>query len=275
MSGISIDPNQAQRVRQELNLQNTINSIKHTIAIQSGKGGVGKSTITLNLAIAFVEQGYKVGIMDADITGPSIPILAGLAGQDILVRDNKIIPNEVQGVKIVSMDLLLKYDTPVVWRGPLKMAAIRQFLADVNWGELDFLFIDLPPGTSDEPLTIAQIFKNISGTVIVTTPQLVAVHDVKKSIGFASKVGMRILGIIENMSGLNCPNCNHHLEIFSKGGGKKAAEELGLVFLGAIPLLPNVVKEGDDGKPSYSIQGEFRDSFSLITEKISKLLQLK
>ncbi|MHA2252986.1 MAG: Mrp/NBP35 family ATP-binding protein, partial [Candidatus Kariarchaeaceae archaeon] len=213
--------------------------------------------------------------MDADITGPSIPLMAGLSGRDAEIKDRKIMPTEIHGVHIVSMDLLLKADTPVIWRGPLKMAAIRQFLADVNWGELDILFVDLPPGTSDEPLTISQLFEDISGTVIVTTPQKVALHDVKKSIQFASKVGMPILGLVENMSVLTCPNCDHQIPVFREGGGKQAAKELGLVFLGPIPLDPRTVIEADEGKPSALIDGPFKDAFTSISAKIAKLLQLE
>jgi Mrp family chromosome partitioning ATPase len=275
MDNLSIDPQQAQRVQQELSLKNTINQIKHTIVVQSGKGGVGKSTVSLNLAISFAQQGFKVGLLDADITGPSIPLMAGISGNDAQIEGKKILPSVSHGVSIISMDLLLSADTPVIWRGPLKMAAIRQFLSDVKWGELDVLVVDLPPGTSDEPLTISQLFENISGTVIVTTPQLVAVHDVIKSIGFASKVGMPILGIVENMSTLVCPNCDHQIDVFSKGGGKTAAEELGLVFLGEIPLSPKVVSDGDQGTPSVLDDGSiFQAAFNTITSKISKLLQI-
>jgi len=275
MEGLSIDPQQAQRVQQELNLKNTINQIKHTIVVQSGKGGVGKSTVSLNLAVSMAKKGLKVGLLDADITGPSIPMMAGLSGQDAKIEGKKILPTEIHGVQIISMDLLLNAETPVIWRGPLKMAAIKQFLADVKWGELDVLVIDLPPGTSDEPLTISQLFENISGTIIVTTPQLVAVHDVIKSIGFASKVGMPILGIIENMSSLTCPHCSKEIEVFSQGGGKAIADELGLVFLGKIPLVPSVVAEGDKGTPSVLDEsGIFAKAFNQITGKISKLLEL-
>jgi Mrp family chromosome partitioning ATPase len=271
---MEIDPNQVQRVRQEMNLQNTLQNIKHTVVIQSGKGGVGKSTVTVNLAIAFAKKGYKVGIMDADVTGPSVPLIAGLEGEDAQISEKKIIPSEAHGVGIVSMDLLLKADTPVIWRGPLKMAAIRQFLADVQWGELDILFIDLPPGTSDEPLTISQLFENITGTIIVTTPQKVALQDVIKSIGFSNKVNMPIIGIIENMSGLDCPNCDHHISVFKEGGGKAAADHLGLGFLGKIPLDPDVVIGGDDGNPSILKEGKFQDAFNEVAEKVSKILNI-
>ena len=271
---MAIDPNLAKRTKQELALQKTISNIKHTIAIQSGKGGVGKSTVTWNLALAFAERGLSVGIMDADVTGPSIPLLAGLEGMNAKISGRKIIPTQSHGVHVVSMDLLLEQGTPVIWRGPLKIAAIKQFLSDVAWPELDVLLIDLPPGTSDEPLTIAQLFENISGTVIVTTPQKVATHDVRKSIGFAAKVGMPILGIVENMSGLICPHCGNEVPVFKKDGGKNLAEELGLVFLGGIPLEPQVVIQGDSGAPSLLIEGKFKDSFTTIAEKVSKLLQL-
>jgi len=271
---MAIDPNLAKKTKQELALQKTISSIKHTIAIQSGKGGVGKSTVTWNLALAFAERGLSVGVMDADVTGPSIPLLAGLEGANAKISGRKIIPTQSYGVHVVSMDLLLEQGTPVIWRGPLKIAAIKQFLSDVAWPELDVLLIDLPPGTSDEPLTIAQLFENISGTVVVTTPQKVATHDVRKSIGFAAKVGMPILGIVENMSGLICPHCGNEVPVFKKDGGKNLAEELGLVFLGGIPLEPQVVVQGDSGDPSLLIEGKFKDSFNSIAEKVAKLLQL-
>lgn len=274
-SKVEIDPNQAARVRQDINLKNTINAIKQTVVVSSGKGGVGKSTVSLNLAISFAQKGYKVGILDADITGPSIPLMAGLDGTDARIKDRKILPSEAYGVKIISMDLLLKADTPVIWRGPLKMAAIKQFLSDVQWGNLDVLFIDLPPGTSDEPLSISQLFENISGNVIVTTPQLVSVHDVIKSIHFSTKVGMPVLGVIENMSGLTCPHCSEQIDVFSKGGGRKAAEDLGLVFLGEIPLDPKVVLQADAGKASILIPGPFQDTFRGISDKVASLLNLK
>ena len=274
LSNTPIDPRQAERMKMEISLKQSLNKIKNTIVIQSGKGGVGKSTVTYNLALSFAQQGYIVGIMDADITGPSIPLLAGLEGENAYIRGRKIIPNVVHGVHIISMDLLLKQGTPVIWRGPLKIAAIRQFLSDVDWPALDVLLIDLPPGTSDEPLTVAQLFENISGTVIVTTPQKVATHDVRKCIGFASKVGMPIIGIIENMSGLTCPHCNKEVEVFKKDGGKNLAEEIGLVFLGGIPLDSNVVIHADRGEPPLFVDGKFKDAFTLIASRVARLLQL-
>ena len=275
MEEMAIYPMQAQRVQQEMNLRTTINKIKHTIVIQSGKGGVGKSTVSWNLAVAMAQKGLSVGILDADITGPSIPIMAGISGEDAKIDGRKILPTNSHGVDIISMDLLLNAETPVIWRGPLKMAAIKQFLADVKWEPLDLLIIDLPPGTSDEPLTISQLFDDISGTIIVTTPQLVAVHDVIKSIGFASKVGMPILGIVENMADFPCPHCNKTIEMFGDGGGKSIAEELGLVFLGKIPLISNTVTNSDIGKPAVLDEdSEFAKYFGQVIDKILKLLNL-
>lgn len=272
---MSIDPQAAKRVQQDLSIQQKKQSIKHIVAIQSGKGGVGKSTVTWNLALEFANRGYEIGILDADITGPSIPILAGIVGQDAMVKDRKLIPNKSNGVNIISMDLLVDMDTPVIWRGSLKTSAIKQFISDVAWPPLDMLFIDLPPGTSDEPLTVAQMFEDISGTVIVTTPQKVATHDVVKSIGFASKIGMPILGIIENMSGLKCPHCGEIIPVFKQGGGKEMADNLGLVLLGTIPLDPAVVIQGDSGEPSSFIEGDFKEAFSGIAAKVAKLLEME
>ncbi|MCY3412354.1 MAG: Mrp/NBP35 family ATP-binding protein [Candidatus Heimdallarchaeota archaeon] len=272
---LKIDPHAAQRVRQDINLENSIKKMKKVIAVQSGKGGVGKSTVTLNMAIAFANKGYRVGVIDADVTGPSIPIMAGLIGQDAEIKGAKIIPFKAHGVQIVSMDLLLQANTPVIWRGPLKIAAIRQFLADVAWEEMDILFLDLPPGTSDEPLTVSQMFENITGTVIVSTPQQVSVHDVRKSIGFASKVNMPIIGLIENMSGLSCPHCSNHIDVFSKGGGKDAAMDLGVNFLGEIPLDPQVVLQADKGTPSVNVPGPFKDAFDAITDKVANIIGLE
>ncbi len=269
-----LDPNVVARVQQEVALRDTLHNIKKTIVVQSGKGGVGKSTVTYNLALAFARAGLKVGILDADITGPSIPLMAGLEGQYARISNRKILPTEKDGIHIISMDLLLNQETPVIWRGPLKIAAIRQFLSDVKWPPLDILLIDLPPGTSDEPLTVAQLFENVSGTIIVTTPQKVATHDVRKSIGFATKVGMPILGIIENMSSLICPHCGKSIPVFKTGGGKELAEKLGLVFLGAIPLEPQVVIQADEGQPSILAESEFSRAFNSIAQKVAKLLQI-
>jgi ATP-binding protein involved in chromosome partitioning len=210
------------REQQEL-LKLRMKHVKHTVAVISGKGGVGKSTVTVNLATAFALHGKHVGILDADIHGPSVPRLLGLTGQQVKVGPPGAFPVVGPlGMKVVSIDFFLPEEqTPTIWRGPLKMTAIRQFLSDVVWGELDVLFIDLPPGTGDEPLSIAQLLPNIDGVIIVTMPSELSRAVVKKAITFARRVGMPIVGIVENMSGYVCPSCGEKIDIFQSGGGKK------------------------------------------------------
>ncbi|TRO48625.1 ATP-binding protein [Candidatus Bathyarchaeota archaeon] len=225
--------------------------VKHTIAVISGKGGVGKSTITVNLAAAFAKKGKQVGVLDADIHGPSVPRLLGLTGQQVKVGPPGAFPvTGPLGMKAISIDFFLPEEkTPTIWRGPLKMTAIRQFLSDVVWGKLDVLFIDLPPGTGDEPLSIAQLLPNIDGVVIVTMPSELSRAVVKKAITFARRVGMPIIGVVENMSGYVCPKCGDRIDIFQSGGGKKMAEETGVPFLGSIPIDPKVGLDSDKGLP--------------------------
>ena len=225
--------------------------IKHKIAVISGKGGVGKSTVTVNLAAAFALHGNHVGILDADIHGPSVPRLLGLAGQKMKVGPPGAFPvTGPLGMKVVSIDFFLSEEQlPTIWRGPLKMTAIRQFLSEVVWGELDYLFIDLPPGTGDEPLSIAQLLPEMDGVVIVTMPSELSCAVVKKAITFARRMGMPVIGIVENMSGFVCPHCGEKIEIFQSGGGKKMAEETGAPFLGSIPIDPQVSKDSDRGVP--------------------------
>jgi ATP-binding protein involved in chromosome partitioning len=225
--------------------------VKHVILVLSGKGGVGKSTVSVNLAFALASHGRKVGLLDLDFHGPSIPKMLGIENQRPAVLANSIEPVHVTGnLAVMSMAFLLPdTSTPVIWRGPMKMGAIRQFLTDVNWGALDFLVVDLPPGTGDEALTIAQLAPNVRGAVIVTTPQDVAVMDAIKAAKFIGQLDLPVIGIIENMSGMICPHCGGVINLFSAGGGKKAAEDLGVPFLGAIPLDPEMVKAGDEGRP--------------------------
>jgi ATP-binding protein involved in chromosome partitioning len=232
-------------------LKYRIKQVKHTVAVISGKGGVGKSTVTVNLAAAFAKQGKHAGILDADIHGPSVPRLLGLTGQQVKVGPPGAFPViGPLGMKVVSIDFFLPEEkTPTIWRGPLKMTAIRQFLSDVVWGELDTLFIDLPPGTGDEPLSIAQLLPNIDGVIIVTMPSELSRAVVEKAITFARRVGMPIIGIIENMSGYVCPTCGEKIDIFQSGGGKKMAEETGVPFLGSIPIDPKVGVDSDEGSP--------------------------
>lgn len=225
--------------------------VKHVILVLSGKGGVGKSTVAVNLASALAGNGKKVGLLDLDFHGPNIPKMLGIEDQRPAVSGKTLEPVHVTGnLSVISMAFLLPdTSTPVVWRGPMKMVAIQQFLSEVNWGALDYLVVDLPPGTGDEALSIAQLAPNVRGAVMVTTPQDVAVLDAMKAAKFIEKLELPVLGIIENMSGMVCPHCGEVINLFGKGGGKKAAEDLGVPYLGAIPLDPELVKAGDEGRP--------------------------
>ncbi|MGB7992203.1 Mrp/NBP35 family ATP-binding protein [Methanoregula sp.] len=225
--------------------------VKHVILVLSGKGGVGKSTVSVNLAYALSSHGYNVGLLDLDLHGPTIPKMLGIENNKLKSLGNKIEPVHVTGsLSVISMALLLPdTSTPIIWRGPMKMAAIRQFLSEVNWGSLDYLVVDLPPGTGDEALSIIQIAPNVRGAVVVTTPQDVATLDSKKAIKFVENLNIPVLGVIENMSGLICPHCGEEIDLFGKGGGKKIAEEFSVPFLGAIPLDIDMRKAGDEGRP--------------------------
>ncbi|MEM3699405.1 MAG: Mrp/NBP35 family ATP-binding protein [Candidatus Bathyarchaeia archaeon] len=242
-----------QLLEQQEKLNIRMSKVKHKIAVISGKGGVGKSTITVNLAVAFALQGHvnHVGILDADIHGPSIPKILGLSGQRLQAGPAGVFPALGSlGIKVVSMDFLLPDENaPVIWRGPLKMTAIRQFLSDIVWGDLDILLIDLPPGTGDEPLSIAQLLPDIDGVIIVTIPSEVSQIVVKKAATFARRLGMPIIGVIENMSGFICPNCGAKVDIFQSGGGKKIAEEMGIQSLGSIPIDQKISEASDKGTP--------------------------
>jgi ATP-binding protein involved in chromosome partitioning len=221
--------------------------VKNTIAISSGKGGVGKSTVSATLAVALTRMGAKVGLMDADIYGPNIPIIMG-TGKPPAQEGQKLLPAENHGVKLMSMGFLVPEDQAIVWRGPMIHGAIQQFLRDVEWGELDYLLVDLPPGTGDAQLSISQLIP-LTGAIIVTTPQEVALHDARKGLAMFQKVNVPMIGVIENMSYFLCPHCRERTEIFSHGGGRKAAEKLGIPFLGEIPIDPTVRAGGDSGIP--------------------------
>ena len=225
--------------------------VRHVVLVLSGKGGVGKSTVSVNLAFALSNHGYHVGLLDLDMHGPNIPKMLGIEDQRFAMLGNKIEPVHVTGMlSVVSIAFVLPdTSTPLIWRGPMKMVAIRQFLEDVNWGTLDYMVVDLPPGTGDEALTIAQLAPNVKGAVVVTTPQDVATLDARKSVKFIEKLGLPVLGIIENMSGMLCPHCGGEIDLFGKGGGKKVAEELGVPYLGAIPIDIEMRKAGDEGRP--------------------------
>jgi ATP-binding protein involved in chromosome partitioning len=225
--------------------------VKHVILVLSGKGGVGKSTVSTNLASALAAHGRQVGLLDLDIHGPNIPKMLGIENERPAVLEKSMEPVHVTGkLSVMSMAFLLPDKTsPVIWRGPMKMAVIQQFLSEVNWGALDYLIVDLPPGTGDEALSIVQLAPNVQGAVIVTTPQEVAVLDAVKAVKFIEKMDLPVIGIIENMSGMICPHCNKTIDLFATGGGEKAAKELGVPYLGSIPLDPAMVKAGDEGRP--------------------------
>jgi Mrp family chromosome partitioning ATPase len=225
--------------------------VDHVILVLSGKGGVGKSTVAVNLSFALSAHGYNVGLLDLDIHGPNVPKMLGIEDHRLTTLGNMIEPVRVTGtLSVVSMAFLLPdKSTPVIWRGPMKMSAISQFLSEVDWGHLDFLVVDLPPGTGDEALSIVQLAPNVRGAVIVTTPQEVATMDAMKAAKFVGQLGIPVIGIVENMSGLVCPHCQQEIDLFGKGGGETIARELGVPFLGSIPLDPEMRKAGDEGRP--------------------------
>lgn len=270
-----------EMVEQEQKVRERMNKIRHKIAVISGKGGVGKSTVTVNLAMAFAMHGHvnHVGILDADIHGPSVPKMLGIAGQRLQVGPSGAFPaSGPLGIKVVSMDFLLPDEnSPVIWRGPLKMTAIRQFLSDIVWGDLDVLLIDLPPGTGDEPLSVAQLLPEMDGVVIVTIPSEVSQIVVKKSAFFARQVGMPIIGIVENMSGFVCPKCGSKADIFQSGGGRKIVEELRIPFLGSIPIDQRVCQDADRGAPFIVEHADSpaSKSFMEIVEKVEGFLKSK
>jgi ATP-binding protein involved in chromosome partitioning len=255
-----------ERERQEEQLRERMGQIRHKILVLSGKGGVGKSTVAVNIAVGLGMEGKKVGILDVDFHGPSIPTLLHLDNKAIQAdRINDFPMDYVYGIKVVSLGLLLTdMDAAVIWRGPVKMGVIRQFLTDIQWGELDYLIIDFPPGTGDEPLAVAQMLPESDGAVIVTTPQEVSLADVRKSISFCRQVKVPILGIVENMSGLICPHCGQLIDLFKSGGGEAMARRLNVPFLGRIPLEPTIVEASDSGKPFiyHNSQTEAAKAFS-------------
>jgi ATP-binding protein involved in chromosome partitioning len=222
--------------------------VKHVVAVSSGKGGVGKSTTAVNLALAAVADGLKVGLMDADVYGPSLPRLLALSGRPEMLDQKTLIPLSAYGLKAMSIGLLVGEDTPMVWRGPMVMSAITQLVRDVAWGELDVLFVDMPPGTGDAQLTLAQIVP-LSGAVVVSTPQDLALLDARRGLAMFRRVDVPILGIVENMSFFLCPNCGTRADIFGHGGAREEAERLGVPFLGEIPLDPIIRETADDGRP--------------------------
>ena len=268
--GNTQEAQQAQMAQQDNAITRSLGKIKNKILVMSGKGGVGKSTVSVNLALGLAARGHKVGLMDVDLHGPDVIRMLNLKG-NLEAPEN---PNDLvaplqynDNLKVVSLEYMMKdRDEAIIWRGPLKIQAIRQFVADMDWGELDYLIVDAPPGTGDEPLSVAQTIPLVKA-LVVTTPQKVALADVRKSLNFCKTVEMEVAGIIENMSGFVCPECNATVDIFKTGGGEELAREFDLPFLGAVPVDPKVVIAGDDGVPYLS-----SDAKSPATEAFSKLV---
>jgi Mrp family chromosome partitioning ATPase len=294
------------QMRRKLRMTQLAENVKHKIMILSGKGGVGKSTVSTGLALALARQGKKVGLMDIDITGPNIPKMLGITGSELRVEEGQIHPVEgPHGIKVISMAFLLEdEDAPVIWRGPVKLGAIQQFIGDVAWGDLDALIIDFPPGTSDEPLTVAQSLPAIDGVVVVTTPQDVALLDSRKSINFAKTLKLPCLGVVENMSGYTIQGSAEPkskltvkgpqgvnidvesdengdwsvtLDLFKSGGGKNAAKELEVPFLGKLPFDPGIVRGGDDGvhRIVAEPEGESAKAFETVVNNLITQLEDK
>ena len=257
---------------QEAALKGSLNKIKQKFLVMSGKGGVGKTSVSINLALALSRKGFKVGIIDVDIHGPDVPRMLGLDGILTVNEKNRVIPMPYSdNLSVISIESMMpSKDEAIIWRGPMKHAAIRQFIGDVEWGNLDFLIIDSPPGTGDEPLTIAQTITDAKA-IIVTTPQEVSLADVRKSINFCKNVGLDIFGLVENMSGFTCPHCGESFALFGSGGGQRTADETGISFLGRIPFDMNMVACSDTG---VSFQEKYVDSpvtraFDQIADKMA------
>ena len=262
----------AKQQEQQAMIKANLAKIKHKIFVLSGKGGVGKSSVSANLAASLSKKGYRTGLMDVDVHGPSIAQMFGMTELLDLTPDQQmLLPKQInENLKVVSVQALMQdKDQAIIWRGPAKTGMIQQFVGAVDWGELDFLVIDAPPGTGDEPLTVIQTIPEAQG-VIVTTPQEVALADIRKSISFCKTVKMKTLGIVENMAGFSCPHCHQHIELFKSGGGEKTAKSQGLNFLGSIPFDTRVVTAGDEGKPLMfeAEESAFTRAFEGVVDKI-------
>ena len=257
-------------------VKQSLGKIKNKIIVMSGKGGVGKTSTSVNLAIALANSGHKVGLMDVDLHGPDVPRMLGIEGMPQLTANNKVSPLRYSdNLSAISIESFIpSKDDAIIWRGPLKFSAIRQFIGDVEWGDLDFLVIDSPPGTGDEPLTVAQMISDAMA-IIVTTPQEVALADVRKSINFCKAVKMEIFGLIENMSGFHCPHCGELIELFGSGGGERTAKEMGIRFLGRIPFDPEVVACGDSGACYQQVHTDsaVAKAFSEVSRAVAALVQ--
>ena len=266
---------QQMQTDQDIAVNASLGKIKNKILVMSGKGGVGKTSTSVNLSIALADKGYNVGIMDVDLHGPDVPRMLGLEGTPQVNENKKLNPiSYSKNLTAISIESFTpNKDDAIIWRGPLKFSAIKQFIGDIDWGNLDFLVIDAPPGTGDEPLTVAQTISDAKA-IIVTTPQEVALADVRKSINFCKTVKMEIFGLIENMSGFSCPHCGEMIELFGTGGGEKTANQMGVRFLGRIPFDPQMVACGDSGvcyQESHS-DSAVTKAFIDVAENMSKLL---
>ncbi len=248
-----------------------LKDVKNIIAIGSGKGGVGKSTVTVNLALSLKNQGLKVGLLDADVYGPNVPMMMGLSGTPSITEDKKIIPLEKEGIKILSVDFFVQEDQPLIWRGPLVSNLINQFVNDVEWGELDYLLIDLPPGTGDVQISLSQKLK-LTGGIVVTTPQKVAQYDVKKAVNMFKSVQVPVLGVVENMSHILCPKCGEKIFLFPQGGGEELSKMFDIELLGTLPFDPQVSANSDEGKPIVLVSPDnpISKTYKEIAENLTK-----
>ncbi|OQX90984.1 MAG: hypothetical protein B6D57_01420 [Candidatus Coatesbacteria bacterium 4484_99] len=243
--------------------------VKLRLLVLSGKGGVGKSFVATNLAFTLSQMDYRVGLVDVDIHGPSIPKLMGLEGVKIEIRDNQIMPvRYTDGLEVISIGFFMKGDDSVIWRGPMKAGAIRQFLGDVAWGDIDMLVVDSPPGTGDEPLSVAQLLLGARGSIVVTTPQDLSVGNVGRSVTFSRTVGMPVIGAVENMSYMTCPHCGERIELFPGRGADTLYKEMGVPVIGRLPFKPEVVALADEGKLAVRDDDEFKNAFDGIAEKV-------
>ncbi len=250
--------------------------IRNIVAVGAGKGGVGKSTTSVNLAVALARKGARVGLMDADVYGPNIPQMLGSHEQPDVTQEKKMIPPEAHGIKIISMGMLVPPDQPVIWRGPMLHGAVQQFMRDVAWGELDYLIVDLPPGTGDVSLSMAQSVP-VAGAVVVTTPQAVSVSDVRKAVAMFRQLNITVLGVVENMSYFACGHCGERTEIFGNGGGRRMAEELGIAFLGEVPIDTRVRSGGDEGQPIVAAAPDApaAQAFSEVAGKVAQQVSIQ
>jgi len=254
----------------------SIPGIRNIVAVGAGKGGVGKSTTAVNLALALRETGARVGLMDTDVYGPNVPQMLGITGQPEVTDDKKMIPPEGHGLKAISMGMLVPADQPIIWRGPMLHSAVQQFMRDVVWGELDYLVVDLPPGTGDVALSMAQSVP-MAGAVLVTTPQDVSVSDVRKAVGMFRQLNIPILGVMENMSGFVCGHCGERTEIFGQGGGQRLATDMGITYLGDVPIDARVRSGGDEGKPILiaAPDSPVAESFRRVAKQVAAQISIQ